>query len=71
MTLPNLIKAFCQTSLSAKENEVFGVTFLDNQHRFRSSAEMFIGTIHSASVFPRKIIKRSLPQNAAAVLLHL
>ncbi|MCG9661350.1 RadC family protein [Vibrio mediterranei] len=70
LTSPNLVKAFCQTSLAAKEHEVFGVIFLDNQHRFRSSAELFIGTIDAASVYPREVVKKALAENAAAILLY-
>ena len=69
LTSPNLVKAFCQTSLAAKEHEVFGVIFLDNQHRFRSSAELFIGTI-DAAVYPREVVKKALAENAAAILLY-
>ncbi|MCG9657945.1 JAB domain-containing protein [Vibrio mediterranei] len=70
LTSPNLVKAFCQTSLAAKEHEVFGVIFLDNQHRFRSSAELFTGTIGAASVYPREVVKKALAENAAAILLY-
>lgn len=70
LTTPNLVKAFCQTSLAAKEHEVFGVIFLDNQHRVRSSAELFTGTIDAASVYPREVVKKALAENAAAVLLY-
>ncbi|AYV24975.1 RadC family protein [Vibrio maritimus] len=70
LTAPNLVKAFCQTSLAAKEHEVFGVIFLDNQHRVRSSAELFTGTIDAASVYPREVVKKALAENAAAVLFY-
>lgn len=70
LTAPNLVKAFCQTSLAAKEHEVFGVIFLDSQHRVRSSAELFTGTIDAASVYPREVVKKALAENAAAVLLY-
>jgi DNA repair protein RadC len=70
LTTPNLVKAFCQTSLVAKEHEVFGVIFLDNQHRVRSSAELFTGTIDAASVYPREVVKKALAENAAAIVLY-
>ncbi|KFA99519.1 RadC family protein [Vibrio sp. ER1A] len=70
LTAPNLVKAFCQTSLAAKEHEVFGVIFLDNQHRVRSSAELFTGTIDAASVYPREVVKKALAENAAAIVLY-
>jgi DNA repair protein RadC len=42
--------------------------FLDNQHRVIQFEELFIGTLDSASVYPREVIKRALQHNAAAVI---
>ncbi|MEZ8822430.1 MULTISPECIES: DNA repair protein RadC [Vibrio] len=69
LTSPTLVKTFCQHSLATKEHEVFGVIFLDNQHRVRSTAELFAGTIDAASVYPREVVKKALAENAAAVIL--
>jgi len=49
---------------------VFGVIFLDNQHRVRTTEEMFTGTINAASVYPREVVKEALSHNAAAVILY-
>jgi DNA repair protein RadC len=49
--------------------EVFGCLFLDNKHRIIAFEEMFRGTIDSASVYPREIVKRALQHNAAALIL--
>ncbi len=70
LTSPDMVKTFCQHSLAAKEHEVFGVIFLDNQHRVRATAELFTGTIDSASVYPREVVKKALAENAAAVILY-
>ncbi|WP_199482159.1 RadC family protein [Vibrio owensii] len=70
LTSPEMVKLFCRNSLAAKEHEVFGVIFLDNQHRVRSSAELFTGTVDAASVYPREVVKRALAENAAAVILY-
>ncbi|MDK9783734.1 DNA repair protein RadC [Vibrio sp. B172a] len=70
LTSPEMVKAFCQHSLAAKEHEVFGVIFLDNQHRVRSTAELFTGTVDAASVYPREVVKKALAENAAAVILY-
>ncbi|HHP0472932.1 TPA: RadC family protein [Vibrio harveyi] len=69
LTSPGMVKTFCQHSLAAKEHEVFGVIFLDNQHRVRSTAELFTGTVDAASVYPREVVKKALAENAAAVIL--
>ncbi|MDF4702085.1 JAB domain-containing protein, partial [Vibrio parahaemolyticus] len=44
--------------------------FLDNQHRVRATDEMFNGTIDSASVYPREVVKEALMHNAAAVIFY-
>jgi DNA repair protein RadC len=48
---------------------VFGVLFLDSQHRLIKYDELFQGTINSAQVYPREVIKAVLKHNAAAVIL--
>ncbi|MBN1379263.1 MAG: DNA repair protein RadC [Gammaproteobacteria bacterium] len=50
-------------------HEVFACLFLDNKHRVIAYEEMFRGTIDSASVYPREIVKRALEHNAAALIL--
>lgn len=65
---PQQVKAFCQLQLAALEHEVFGVLFLDSQHRLMVFSEMFRGTIDSASVYPREVAKAALQINAAAVI---
>lgn len=70
LTSPEMVKLFCRNSLAAKEHEVFGVIFLDNQHRARSSAELFTGTVDAASVYPREVVKMALAENAAAVIFY-
>ncbi|MDH5939811.1 hypothetical protein L8R84_27470 [Vibrio splendidus] len=70
LTSPELVKAFCQTSLAACESEVFRSIFLDNQHRVLRTKDMFYGTVNSASVYPREVVKVSLATNAGAVISY-
>jgi DNA repair protein RadC len=49
--------------------EVFSCLFLDNKHRILAFEELFHGTIDSASVYPREIVRRALQYNAAALIL--
>lgn len=49
-------------------HEVFACLFLDNQHRVIEFQELFRGTIDSASVYPREVVKAALGCNAAAVI---
>jgi DNA repair protein RadC len=50
------------------DQEIFSVVFLDTKHRVILVEEMFRGTINTASVFPREIVKRALAQRAAALI---
>jgi DNA repair protein RadC len=68
-TSPEDTKSYCRLKLGAMEHEVFGVMFLDNKHRLIDFKEMFRGTIDSASVYPREIVKEALACNAAAMVL--
>ncbi|SUC08644.1 RuvA domain 2-like protein [Pasteurella canis] len=63
------VRFYLQTVLESKEREIFLVLFLDNQHRLIKQEEMFLGTINTASVYPREIIKSALYCNAAALIL--
>jgi len=68
ITSPTSTKQFLQAKLRAYQHEVFACLFLDNQHRLIEFKELFYGTIDSASVYPREIVKQVLKLNAAAVI---
>ena len=50
------------------QQEVFSVIFLDTKHRVLAIEELFHGTINTASVFPREVVRRALDLGAAAVV---
>ena len=54
--------------LGSQPREVFGALFLDSQHRLIAFREMFLGTVDSASVHPREVLRETLGLNAAAVI---
>ena len=66
---PTAVKEYLRVKLAGFEHEVFAVLFLDTQHRLIEYAEMFRGTIDSASVYPRELVKEALRLNAAAVIV--
>jgi len=66
---PAAVKAYLRAKLACLEHEVFAVLFLDTQHCLIEYAEMFRGTINSASVYPRELVKEVLRLNAAAVII--
>ena len=68
MSSPQTVKDFCRLKLAAKEHEVFGALFLDNQHRLIEFKELFRGTIASCSVHIREVVKEALNLNCAAMI---
>ena len=66
---PSLVGEFLLAHLRDCEQEIFAALFLDSQHRLISWEKLFFGTIDSASIYPREVVKRALYHNAAAVVL--
>ena len=69
MTNPESVNDFLSFHLRDRSREIFAVLFLDNRHQVIEYEEMFQGTLSSAAVHPREIIKQVLYHNAAAVIL--
>ncbi|WP_304639268.1 RadC family protein [Pseudomonas sp.] len=69
LTSPGAVRAYLKSRLLALPHEVFACLFLDNQHRVIAFEELFRGTLDSASVYPREVMKRALAHNAAALIL--
>ena len=64
-----VVREYVQHELGQQSEEVFAAIFLDNQHQLLVFEKLFYGTINSAPVFPRRIVRRALEVNAAAVIL--
>lgn len=62
-------QTFLLSKLRDHKQEVFAMLMLDSQHRLIKYRPMFFGTIDSASVYPRVLVKQALDDNAAAVIL--
>ncbi len=69
LTSPDDTRNYLMSELSGRDYEVFACLFLDNKHRVIKFEEIFFGTIDSANVYPREVIKRALAHNAAALIL--
>lgn len=65
---PAKTKQYLSLKLGDLPYEMFVVMFLDKRHRLIRYAEMFRGTIDSASVHPREVVKEALAADAAAVI---
>lgn len=68
LTSPDRVREFLRLNLESREQEVFAVLFLDNQNRLISFRELFFGTIDSASIYPREVVKVALELNAAVII---
>ena len=69
MSSPQSVKDYLRLQIGGLEHEVFGILFLDAQHRIIEWCEMFRGTLSQASVYPREVVKKALQLNAGAVVL--
>lgn len=67
-TSSGLVKDYLVAKRGGFEHEVFAALFLDAKHRLIQYVEMFRGSIDSASVYPREVVKEALRLNAAAVI---
>ncbi|AFJ02943.1 DNA repair protein RadC [Methylophaga frappieri] len=61
-------RQYLQRQLRHFNHEVFACLFLDTRHRLISFDPLFHGTIDSASVYPREVVKAALKHHAAAVI---
>ncbi len=68
LTSPQHTKQYLSVLLRHQPRETFHVLFLDNQHRVISDEVLFQGTLDSAAIYPREVVKRALEKNAAAVI---
>jgi len=68
LSSPKATKDYLSQQLRHETIEVFWALLLDNQHRVISSQAVGRGTIDSAAVYPREVLKLCLAHNAAAVI---
>ncbi|RFA30051.1 hypothetical protein CAI21_07510 [Alkalilimnicola ehrlichii] len=69
LTSPDDTRRFLLARLRDQPHEVFACLFLDTHHRVIAFEELFRGTIDSASVYPREVVKQALGYNAAALII--
>jgi DNA repair protein RadC len=62
-------RAYLTTQLRNPSQELFACLFLDNRHQIIKFEILFQGTIDSASVHPREVVKKALQHNAAALII--
>ncbi len=59
---------FLLTKMRGYQHEVFACLLLNSCHQLIRYEELFLGTINSANVYPREVVKLVLKCNAAAVI---
>ena len=69
LTDPTIAGRYFSQRLRAQDHEVFAALFLDVRHRALAFEELFRGTLDSAEVHPREVVRRALAHNAAAVIV--
>lgn len=69
MTNPSAVRNLLALKLAGELSEKFSILLLDNKNRVLGYEVMFHGTIDSASVYPREVVKMALQYNAAAIIL--
>lgn len=68
MDSPAVVFNYLTAQLRHLKREVFACLFLDNKHQVICYEELFMGSINSAAVHPREVVKLALHYNAAAVI---
>lgn len=66
---PELVHNYLCSELQNLTDEVFAVLFMDGQNRVIRLEKLFYGTINSAVVYPRVILRRVLELNAVTIIL--
>ncbi len=65
---PEQTAGYLSMKLRSYPHEVFACLYLDNHHRLISFNKLFFGTIDTAHVYAREIIRMAIKHNAAAVI---
>ncbi|PZU16635.1 MAG: hypothetical protein DI589_27045, partial [Shinella sp.] len=69
LTDPAAAGRYFAQRLRHRPQEVFAVLFMDNRHRALAFEELSTGTVDSAEVHPREVVRQALAHNAAAVII--
>jgi len=68
---PGAASQYLVSRMKAYQREVFACLYLDTRHRVIALRELFFGSIDSATVHPREIVKSCLEFNCAAIMAHI
>lgn len=66
---PAQVRSYLKSKLRHEPHELFCCLFLDTKNRVLAYEVLFHGSINSAHVYPRQVVKRALAHNAASLIL--
>jgi DNA repair protein RadC len=69
LTTPNKVREYLKLHLGTLDYELFGVLHLDTRRRLIAVEDLFRGTIDSAAVHPREVVKSALRHGSSALIL--
>jgi len=69
ITSPQISRNYLTMMIRDKPHEVFFAMFLDSKHQVIHHQELFRGTVDSATVPVREVVKEALKHNAAALIV--
>ena len=69
LSTPHEVFEFIKTKLAGKRDELFMVIYLNTKNKVIDCEINAEGTVNQAAVYPRKIIRKALENNAAALIL--
>lgn len=61
-------KDYLRLALNEQKREIFACLYLDSQHKVLYFEELFYGTLDSASIYPREVVRSVLQHGAGAVI---
>lgn len=65
---PKIVTDYLLHHFAGQEHESFVAIYLTTQHRVIRVSELFRGTVHVTSVYPREVVKEALACNAKTVI---
>ncbi len=65
---PNEAKQYLLIKMRDYSKEVFACLYLDTKNCVIEFEELFVGSLHSAEVHPREVVKQALQYNAHAII---
>jgi DNA repair protein RadC len=69
MDQPEKVKTFLRFHLQPLSREVFGCLYLDSRHRLIAREDLFQGTIDTATVHPREVLRGCVVRGASGLIL--